>query len=562
MLEEKKPSKIWLKILLVAFYLFVFAVLLNNSFGYLDPDFGWHLKMGEQIWQTRAVPDINYEDYTLSGTRWVDHEWLPEIFVYLVYHYFGYIALSVFFALLIVAALIIQLAFTRKFFLTDDRGLFFVLILQAFGTYASLPLLGVRVQEITILCLLLLAIIIYLYQRNKNYRLLVWLIPLFIFWASAHGGFLVGFFVLGLFALVKAGELWSAKKFPVRFIDYRGVLNLKQIGSLAGFSFLALAATLATPYGYRLHLFLLGCRDSFYQIYLGEWQSQYSYPFVFPQLGYLEIVLIFLALLFFAAFFIKGGQRRKIDLYQTILVIFFAALAFKARRHFPLLFIVSLPIISCFFINFFALKPEPETSLPMPAGNARLPGKRKINIALKNLSLAVLTLALLAGAGIFIFRTPFTATPEKNYQDQYPYQAVAFLQAHPEWNDLKIFNDYGWGGYLIWQYPERKLFIDGRLPEYPMRGRTALEEYKAFFDPEQMIAQMQYYDIGLVLISPKEDYPKIPWWEIWYFNLNMEQINSDIKKSFSFLEYLRASPRWRSVYNDGLAEIFVRQTNQ
>ena len=166
MAEEKKQSKIWLKILLGAFYLFILAILLYNSFSYLDPDFGWHLKMGEQIWQTRAVPDINHEDYTLLGTHWVDHEWLSNLFMYLVYQYFGYIALSIFFALLILAVLIIQLQFIRKFFLTNDRGLIFVLILQAFGLYAALPHLGVRVQEISIFCLLLLLIIIYLYNKE------------------------------------------------------------------------------------------------------------------------------------------------------------------------------------------------------------------------------------------------------------------------------------------------------------------------------------------------------------------------------------------------------------
>ena len=30
----------------------------------------------------------------------------------------------------------------------------------------------------------------------------------------------------------------------------------------------------------------------------------------------------------------------------------------------------------------------------------------------------------------------------------------------------KIFNNYGWGGYLIRVWPEKELFIDGRLPQY------------------------------------------------------------------------------------------------
>ncbi len=584
MSEEKKPGKIWLNVLLVVFYALVFIFLLYNSFAYLDPDFGWHLKMGEQIWQTHAVPDINHEDYTLLGTHWVDMEWLSEAALYLVYHYFGYIVLSIMFALLFLAALLIQLAFTRKYFLDNDRGLFFVLLLQAFGAYASLPLLGVRVQEITVLCLLLLTIIIYLYQKKRDYRLLLWLIPLFLFWASAHGGFFIGLVVLALFTVVKAGELWSAQKFPFRFIDYSRILNWQQVGVFAGFSLAALAATFATPYGWRLYQFSLGLRDTYFQAHLSEWQGQYAFPFIYPQLFFVEIVLIWLAFLLVTVFILKGDHYRKVDLYELILLLLFTVMAIMARRHFPLLFIVSLPIIAQFFINFFKFSfsrrtPPNQTSLGTPPPRKSFLDfiflKKKKSAAaaapalaanrnffnLNNLLLIFLSLVLLLAGTLVFFKINFTNHPEKTYQNAYPYAAVAFLRSHPEWNDLNIFNDYGWGGYLIWQYPERKLFGDGRLPEYPLHGGTVLEEYGAFLDKQKMAGQLQYYDIGLVLINPKEDYPVVKNWEKWYFSLNEGNITNEIKDSFGLLDYLRGSAQWHSVYNDGTAEIFVRTNN-
>jgi hypothetical protein len=158
-----------------------------------------------------------------------------------------------------------------------------------------------------------------------------------------------------------------------------------------------------------------------------------------------------------------------------------------------------------------------------------------------------------------VSKTKFRNQPEQTYQAEYPYQAVNFLKAHPEWNDLKIFNDYGWGGYLIWQDPSRELFVDGRLPEYPLRGSTVLKEYSYFFDPKKMAAQLQYYDIGLVLIGSQEKYPQINPLEQWYFYLNQNKINTDAKKSFALLDYLRTSPQWKSVYRDSLAEIFIKQ---
>jgi hypothetical protein len=551
--EEKKQSRIWLKIMLTAFYLFIFAILLKNSFGYLDPDFGWHLKVGGEIWQTRAVPDINHEDYTLLGTHWVDHEWLSNVFIYLIDNSWGYIALSIVFALLIVAALFVQLQFTRKYFLKNDRGLTLVLALQAFGLYASLPHLGVRVQELTIFLLLVLSIIIYLYNKNKDYRILFWLLPLFIFWASAHGGFLIGLFILGLFALIKSVELWSAKKFPLKFLDYGRVLEIRHIATFSLFSFLAILATLATPYGLRLYSFLFRYRDSYYQQHLTEWQGQYCFPLVYSQLVYLEIVLIFFALLLFSVF-ISKINRRRFDLYQTVLIIIFAVLAFKARRHFPLLFIVSLPVMVEFFLDFFtSILPAAKKGF----GQTKLFGRR--GLRLDELCLIIVSSALILAGALIVLKTGFTLQPEKAYQDKYPYQAVVFLRAHPEWNGLRLFCKYSWGGYLIWQYPERKLFADGRLPQYPLAGRTVLEEYGDFFTPGKSAAQLQRYDIGLVMINPKEDYPKADWLEKIIFSSNPSILDSAAQKSSALLEYLRGTPVWQSVYNDGTTEILVKK---
>ena len=582
MIEEIKLNKIWLKIFLGLFYLFIFFLLLKNSFGYLDPDFGWHLKTGEQIWQTGAVPNLNYENYTLEGRTWVDHEWLMNLITYLIYHNFGYIVLSIFFALLIVAALIIQLQFARKNFLRADRGLIVFLALQFLGLYASLPHLGIRMQEITVLNLLLLLIIIFYYNKrtvaerhiglnshllvnffknisadiaispsiflkkfpqnlknlcsknvlrqpseNKNYKTLLWLLPLFMFWASAHAGFLIGFFILGLFAFTKILEL-LAKRFDWKIVDYKNNLTGGQIWTFIGFSFLTLIATFATPYGLKLYEFLAGCQDSFYQSHISEWQGQYFFPFQYPQLIYLEIALLFLALLFFTIFVFKREQGQKIDLWQLFLVSIFSILAFKARRHFPLLFIISAPIFAALFINFFNLR-------------FSFLDKIKISSKLSRLLAIFILIALLLAGALVALNINFTARPEISYKNSYPLEAIKFLRAHPEWNDRRIFNDYGWGGYLIWQYPERKLFVDGRLPQYKINSATMLQEYYAFFDKEKTAVKLSEYDIGLVLLKIDLKTPKISWWEKILFGISEKKWAEAQKEGFAFRDYLRFS---------------------
>ena len=105
-----------LPIFWILFYLLLFSFLLCNSFSYLDPDLGWHLKVGEEIIQEKSVPSLEHYDYTLVGKKWVDHEWLLNIATFAVYDNFGYITLNIIFALLIIIILIILNVYTQKYF--------------------------------------------------------------------------------------------------------------------------------------------------------------------------------------------------------------------------------------------------------------------------------------------------------------------------------------------------------------------------------------------------------------------------------------------------------------
>src|SRR3989344_9531753 len=52
---------------------------------------------------------------------------------------------------------------------------------------------------------------------------------------------------------------------------------------------------------------------------------------------------------------------------------------------------------------------------------------------------------------------------------------MAFLKTLPL--SENIFNEYGWGGYLIWKIPERKYFIDGRMPSWRQNGQFVFGDY-------------------------------------------------------------------------------------
>jgi hypothetical protein len=50
--------------------------------------------------------------------------------------------------------------------------------------------------------------------------------------------------------------------------------------------------------------------------------------------------------------------------------------------------------------------------------------------------------------------------------NQFPVAAVQWLKANPTAVRGEMFNDYGWGGFLMLYLPERKVFVDGRNDFY------------------------------------------------------------------------------------------------
>jgi len=108
---------------------------------------------------------------------------------------------------------------------------------------------------------------------------------------------------------------------------------------------------------------------------------------------------------------------------------------------------------------------------------------------------------------------------------RYPAKAVEFLQK--DGSADTIFTDDTWGGYLIYRlYPANKVFIDGRSDFY---GSTFNEKY---------------LDVMKVRYG-------------WEKNLDQYHVNAILLPVETPLTAtLKESPRWRAVYDDGVAILF------
>lgn len=508
------------------FYWLLLMVLIRGGFSQLDPDFGWHLKVGQEIAINRQIPQINTFNYTYTG-NWVDHEWLSNLGLYYIFNNFGYNALVFFFAGLIGLVLIILNIFVYK--TLPHRPFWLIAVVQLFGVLAAIPHFGVRIQELALLFVLLILIIIEWYSRLKDWRILLALPPLFFLWANLHASFLLGFFILFSWLAVKLFEYWLAgnKKLNWLVVDY--FLKLKLLGIFFIFALLSWAVTWLTPYRADLYSFLFGYKNKAYLSLIQEWLPQYSFPFYYNQLLYLALGAA--AFLLYIYFQVKA--KKALDFWRLFLVFVFLGLSFQSRRHFPLFFIVSFSLIIETYSQFF------------------LGFKLVYYYWLKRLVLACLILIIIAQ---FLAISPATK-PFSFFCADYPCRAVDFLKNNPQYDDFNIFNNYGWGGFLIWVLPERKLFIDGRLPQIEFAGWTFIQEYFDFFGmnnkPQDKLNQ---YNIKLVLIAAEDRPIRIKNWEKIFFRIKDQEIipNNRLRK------YLDSASDWQVIYQDETAKIYFR----
>jgi hypothetical protein len=83
--------------------------------------------------------------------------------------------------------------------------------------------------------------------------------------------------------------------------------------------------------------------------------------------------------------------------------------------------------------------------------------------------------------------------------ERFPAAAVEWLRMHPMTGEM--FNDYGWGGYLLWALPECKVLIDGRNDFY---GKQLVEEFSTVDGIKPgWDAVLEKYRVGWTILPPK-----------------------------------------------------------
>ncbi len=478
------------------FLLALFTIAVRET---ADPDLWWHLRTGQWIWE-QGIPRVDPFSYTRLGERWITHEWLSEAIMWGVYQIGGLPGLSLTFAAIIAAAFwLLYRASPGQPYLAA-----FITLLAAI---TSAPTWEARPQMFN---LLFLALFVYQVEHYRtgtsSARALLWLIPLTALWANLHSGYQLGVVVLGGYALGEMGQRLIHQRWPqIQFTP--GLTQWGQIRPLVlitGGSFLAAAFN---PNGFRLWIYPFETlRSPAMQQYIKEWQS--------PDFHLWDFRIFALMLGLGVLAWVWSGTKP--HLAELILWGGGAAAGLTSARNIPLFAVVASPII----IRHMLLASQGQPFYALLAGTSPEPTLSRL---LRQLNWLILVLVILA-ASIWVGRRLNNIEPL--IEQLYPIAAVAYLEEHGL-TDQRIFNDYSFGGYLIWR--GLPVFADGRADVY---GDAFLFYYlQTYLARANWQEPLDTWDVDVVLMS----------------------------QGTALTSLLTASPAWEQVYADDVAQIFVRR---
>jgi hypothetical protein len=390
-----------------------------------DSDTGWHIRNGESILESRALPRTDPFSFSKAGEPWIAWEWGSDVLLGFAHRAAGLPGVAAVTAVAISACawMWVRLSFAAggDFFLT-------ALLAPIFTTTASLHWLA---RPHVFGWIFLLGALLYLETVDRvGWLSLAGVAVVSAVWTNVHGSF---FFGPGLAAAYAIG----ARK--AKFI---------------AIAVAAIVGTFANPYGWRLHEHIFAyLRDTGLTSRIAEFQS-----FNFHDPNATQVAL---AMAIGGAGTVLALTQRKYSHFLIGAVIWFGAL--RSARVIPLVALAVLP-----FANG-AIAQE----LGRIGGLKKLlkysGGLRTIDARVNGSIFAVVTMGLM----LIALRAPVMAQQIGFSDSLYPVHAADAIAGLPQ--TARIMAPDHYGGYLIYRFRgARKVFFDGRSDFY---GAAFMDDY-------------------------------------------------------------------------------------
>lgn len=425
------------KTIIIILATLIFAIstlfLLRNIY---DPDFFWHIKTGEWIWQHKSFPSGDPFAYTSPGHHTSREHfiltsfWLSQVTYHLFYLAGGLTGIAI--LRFLIAGALLYAMWKRKH--GDNivyMGLLFI--------FLTCFLKQFPIERPQVFSFLFFAIFLYMLEiiKGKSHqsrgRLIFFLFPmLMLIWANMHPGFIVGQATIILYIIMEGIKFLHPSFSPIEKQDYKRLCLAAALGIIF---------SLINPNTYQVWQ-----EYWTYNVPVEHWNLGADYlssvnPDYMSSVQYFlwsydyTVVLYWLILILTIAAVV--ANLRKTDITDSALLISTGFVSFFTARYSFFFMAAALPVVARHFSRDRVLKFS-RTVIPAIAlfSGIFFSWGERINIE-----------GLRSGLKI----------------DNYlcPVSAADFIIS----SDIRgnMYNVYAWGGYLIWRLaPGRQVFIDPR----------------------------------------------------------------------------------------------------
>ncbi len=453
----------------------LFARFSGTQLLFADGDTGWHIRTGEWILTHRAVPTVDLFSFTKTNQPWFAWEWAWDVLFALIHRVTGLAGVGFCTTLLIA---LISLLIYRLSLRFSQNGLMSIAVTAIAVGVSSIHWLA-RPHLFTWLFTLVFLNIITSAQAGDKKPL--YLLPaLMVLWVNTHGGFVAGIIILSCYAL---GEFCT----NLLETDCSVLSAWKHSAPYWSSLLLCCVATLANPYGWRLHQHVLSyLMDGPLLDQIQEFQSISFHTG--PALLF-EIMLVLAAFVIFA-------KLQKRQFAPVLLLVVWAHFALCSARHIPLFMIVAAPFSAELAADTLS---RAQRIRPLSSAAHTLSGISQDLQAWEahpRLHLISLTGLFLTAALFALGQASFV--PQFN-AELFPLQAIPVLEHQA---GRRIYTTDQWADYLLYRlYPKQRVFFDGRSDFYgtefiKINKRIALAEH-------DWKSLLQHFGIELVVVKPE-----------------------------------------------------------
>jgi len=454
---------------------------------YADYDLWWHLKLSEYFFEQLQLPSTDSFSYVASGQQQFTGEWLGDAVIYLVFISGGFLGLNLFKAVILLTTFFLLYLRMRDVSNDTRTNAVAVILTLLLVLFSGRFHLFVRPYLFN---LPMVAGFLYVLGNRHRYdrRKLLVLPLLMILWVNLSVGAIFGVILICIAMFSEIIQQRSIRLLPI-------------------FLLTALAALL-NPETYHFYTYVLFWATDPAGALLGENQP-ISLDLLFGSGFWYTIWFQVLAAGSIIGFIHKRGWK---DVFQISVFSFFL---YEAFRHIRLVDIFGLAAAPYFFSLLLAIT----NKLP------RLPSQKRLALQF-SVAICIFSLIPLAvlNSRVYTFGVGLK-------ESAFPEEAIRFLDEHNIHG--RMFNSYGFGGYIIWRGGGRQVFIDGRYPR--------IYTSEQFGEYNQMIESAEAWQAG----------------ELKY-GFDYAIIEYDVQ-SQKFPQHLLDNPAWAIVYWDNQSIVFVRR---